>query len=234
MAEKFSPLHYITVILAVGLIVSVVAFAWAPGETSAISVSGYAEITAEPNEATLYMGATSQGITADAAQRATASAMDSIMSAVASAGVSGDDIETYSLSVEPLYDWDEWREITGYEATHILKIKTEDMGAVGDIISAAVSAGANVIDSIDYSVDRETEASLKAELLGKASLDARAKAESMAGTLGVRLVRIKSASESVSFYPYRSFAEAASPMAGEVPPGKVELSGSVSIEYEIA
>lgn len=235
MAEKFTPMHYIVVILVVAMAVSVTAVAWSFPEPATASVSGYSEMTADPNEAHVYLGVTSQALTAGEAQQVTSTTIGTVIVAMRQAGVPEDSIETDYISISPRYDWESGRqEIVGYDATHMLKARVSDLEAVGDIISAAVAAGGNRIDGIDYTVDSVTEAFLKRQLLSEAAKDARAKADGLAESLGARITRVRSASESVSFVPYRAAAdEKALAGGGMMPPGKVELSGTASVVYEI-
>jgi uncharacterized protein YggE len=236
MAEKFTPMHYIVVILVVAMAVSVTAVAWNFPEPATVSVSGYSEMLADPNEAHVYLGVTSQALTAGEAQQVTATTIGTVIVAMKQTGVPEANIETYYISISPRYDWESGRQdIVGYDATHMLKAKVSDLDAVGDVISAAVAAGSNRMDSIDYTVDKVTEASLRRSLLAEAAKDARQKAEGLSASLGVSIVRVRSASESVSFVPYKA-AVAETALAGGdiVPPGKVELSGTASVVYEIA
>ncbi|MEE9406320.1 MAG: SIMPL domain-containing protein, partial [Candidatus Aenigmarchaeota archaeon] len=224
MAEKFTPLHYIVIVLVIGLVAAVAAVSWNTADPATISVSGSAEMLADPNEAHVYLGVTSQSVTASQAQQMASTTIGTVIVALKNAGVAEDDIETYYVRLTPRYDYSETgkREIVGYDATHMLKAKA-DVDSAGDAINAAVMAGGNKIEKIDYSVDKETEASLKKELLAEAAADARAKAEGLASALGVKIVRVKAASESVSFIPYRAMMEDAVMAGGPapMPPGKV-------------
>jgi uncharacterized protein YggE len=236
MGDKFTPLHYITVILVAGLVITAVAAVWNQADPNTISVSGYVEMVAESNEAEIYLGTTRQAPTAAAAQAAASSAIDSVIGALVSEGVPESNIETYYFRVNPRYDWSEERtqEIIGYDASHMLKVTTKELSEVGAYITAAVQAGANDIDRVSYGIDDDTEAKLKRDLLSEAALDAREKANALAGSLGVIIVRVRSASESVNIVPvYRYGIEATASPAAAMPPGKVELSGTASITYEI-
>ncbi len=239
MAEKFTPLHYIVMVLAVGLAFSVAAAAWSFPEPAILSVSGHSEMTADPNEAHVYLGVTSQSATANQAQQMASTTIGTVIAALRGVGVAEGDIETYYVRLSPRYDWSSdsgKQEIIGYDATHMLKAKV-GIGSVGDAINAAVAAGSNQLERVDYSVDEETESELKRQLLSEAAADARAKAEGLAAALGTRITRVRSASESSSIAPYRAAVEDAVSASGSpvpMPIGKVELEGTASVIYEMA
>ncbi len=238
MKKGFDQEHVIMAVLVIGIVLIGIASVL-PEERNTITVSGSAEMEVEPNEASIYLGAEVFAETAAEAQSQTSSVINSIISALKAEGVSDDEIETYSFSVYPRYRYTAGEEpvITGYTAYHVLKITTRETDTAGDLIDASFDAGANKVERVEFTLDKEKELEIKSDLVAAASLDARNKAEGLAGALGVMIKRIKSVSESVSFYPYRIYAEALPTAGGKeatvVPPSQVEVSGSVSVVYEI-
>ncbi len=238
MKNRLDQEHIIIAILVIGIVVIGIASVL-PEERNTITVSGSAEMDVEPTEARIYLGADIFAETASEAQNQNSAIINSIIDALKGEGIPESDIETYSFSVYPRYSYvrDEEPVITGYTASHILKITTSDTDKAGDLIDASFGAGANKVERVEFTLDKDEEREVKRELVSTASLDARNKAEGLASALGVMIKRVKSVSESVSFMPYRVYAEAIPISAGAkatvVPPSQVEVSGSVSVVYEI-
>jgi uncharacterized protein YggE len=109
------------------------------------------------------------------------------------------------------------------------------------LIDIAVDAGANGINSVSYSLTRETEKTIKDKLLAKAIEDGRKRAGDMASQLGVKLGELDSVSESNYYYygsyyydssSYRDYSTEGSYTS--ISPQKVTVSSSVSLTYKIA
>jgi uncharacterized protein len=113
-------------------------------------------------------------------------------------------------------------------------VKVNDLSQSGDVIDSDSEAGANSINSIQFTVSDAKQKELQSQALTKAAEDAKIKAQNIASSLGVRLVKPTHISEGfVSVLPFqRSFdlAEAAT----EIAPGDVSASATLSVVYEIA
>ena len=109
-----------------------------------------------------------------------------------------------------------------------------DIGAVGDVLQAALDAGANNVHNFSMSVDDADE--LRQEARVKAIEDARERAEVMAEAAGVTLGAATSISESSvgSPSPTRVTLDFAS-AEGAVPiePGELELTVTVQVVFAI-
>ncbi len=205
-----------------------------------ISVNGTGRVKAEPDVADVNLGVTKQGEDAKAAAGEAATTMDAVIKALLEAGVAEADIQTTTLSLNPLYDWDENPpEIEGWEASNQVRVTVRDIEAVGDVVDAATAAGATNINGISFRVEDPTAAETEAR--SAAVADARAKADQLAAEAGVTIIGIISISESGGAQPqpiYMDRAEMAFDMAASaaptpVLPGEVELSVNVFIQFEI-
>src|SRR6266545_5743405 len=107
-----------------------------------LSVVGTGSVTATPDTATLSAGVTTQGASASEAMAANASAMAKVIDALKRAGVASKDLQTQFVSVDPRYD-DSGSAIAGYSASNSVSAVVRQLSQVGDVIDAAVRAGAN-------------------------------------------------------------------------------------------
>ena len=119
-------------------------------------------------------------------------------------------------------------------------VPTDDVDNAGKYIDAAVDAGANIVNRIDFTLSDDYEEDVKRQAMIQASDDAEEKAVALTSNLGVRLGSIVSISESsYSYSPYRYYGTDAMMEAGaadvptKISPEKVDVRGSVSLVYEI-
>lgn len=105
--------------------------------------------------------------------------MQAIIAAVQSQGVPDRDIQTAQLNLfsDP--------QANIYQANNQATVRTEDVGKAGEILDAALEAGANASGGIHFSFADQSE--LEDRALEQAVADARHKAELLATTLGVVL-----------------------------------------------
>lgn len=223
---------------------------------STINVNGHAEMTVSPDTARVYVGVNILKPTAEEAQDEANRVVNAIIDNLRYEGISKSDIETETLQLyeerdwvyikpEPVYDDEIYYEerptevSRGWRAIQTLKVKTTDLDMVGDIVDVAVRNGANQINYIEFYLSSAKEDEYKHEVLAMASENAKSKAETMADSLGARLVRIKSASESnwgYSPYRYSMANDAGVPAVQEsatVLPKDVSVSADISLVYEI-
>lgn len=102
-------------------------------QVNTISLSGSGSASARSNHATLTVCVQTESPYASEAVRENARLMTAVINAIKSLGISGNDIETVSYSVYPMYDYD-WRRVTGYEVTNLVQVRTSDLDTVGDMI----------------------------------------------------------------------------------------------------
>lgn len=248
----------LTVVMALGFALIALAILFAPkpevnvsgsggvsADRNTISVSGQARFDVDPDQAEVYIRVTTEEPTANRAQEENARLMNTVKAALKEAGVKDDEMETTGYNLWPQQRWDRDREeydITGYRVQHLLKVTTEEVTEVGDLLDVAVTAGANGLDRVNFRLSDEKKEDVNSEAIAQASGNARDKAEAIAQGLGVRLGDIAAVSESNVGYnyiarPMYGMAEAA---AGEksfdtdISPETVSISATISIVYEIA
>src|SRR5207245_1162298 len=93
------------------------------------------------------------------------------------------DIQTSALSLQPIYDYSNngQGKLTGFQVLNIVAITARDIGRVGELLDAAVTAGATSVDGVSFRVNDETGAEGQARTAAVA--DARAKEAAVRGGL---------------------------------------------------
>jgi uncharacterized protein YggE len=201
-----------------------------------ISVSGVGTVKIKPDVADVSLGVSIQRDRAGDASIDAANAMAQVIAALQAAGIAEDDIQTATLSLDSVWDYDrEPARIVGYQATNIVNVTVRDLEAVGTIIDAAVDAGANSIGGIGFRV--EDPSSIEAQARDAAMADAKAKADALAGAAGVTITGVISIVETSSPIPLPYYAEAdmAAGRAASTPvlAGNVDVTVNVAVVYSI-
>jgi hypothetical protein len=213
------------------------------GNDKTIIVSGDSQKTVMPDIAKVYIKIETVNDTADVSQSENARITNDVRTALLKI-VDEEDLETSQYYLNEKYEWDaDYRksEVVGYITMHILEIKTDDVKNIGELIDVAVAAGANGVNNVNFELSDKLEKELREELLGVAAKEAKSKAESLSDALGVKLVGVKSVSES-NFYanPYIYRGMTASMDAAEsvkvdteISPQSIDVTASVSVIYSI-
>src|SRR5277367_259720 len=130
------------------------------------------------------------------------------------------------------------------KVTDALKAKLGDKGKtwtggyslnpVGPLIDAAITAGANRVNSLDFNLRDDTGA--RNDAIARAAKDARSQAEALAAALDLKLGPIINASNTSNDNPqpvmFRAAGNFAAPaMSTPVSPAEVNVSATVSLTY---
>src|SRR5215471_17463037 len=195
-----------------------------------ITVTGEATVTARPDRA--------QVDTADAASNDNRKRADAVLAQLRGALGAGADIKTASFSISPNYRYP--REggqptITGYTATNVVRVRTDDLSQVGKLIDISTQSGANVIQQVQFSL--KDERAIRTEALKQAAAEARSKAQAIAAALDLRITRILFVDESSPVVIPRVYQAAAMRTAGTAPtqlePGTIDVHATISLTVEI-
>ncbi|GGY50494.1 SIMPL domain-containing protein [Parvularcula lutaonensis] len=160
-------------------------------ELRSISVTGEGSVSAVPDLAILSFSVSSRAATAGDAFAAASRQMNSVLSAIKEEGVEARDRQTGQVSLSPVYGRDPERgfqdrtRIVAYEATNSLTVRLRDIESAGEVIDAAVRAGANGLDSFRLGFDDPKALQDQARIA--AVQDARRKASDMADAAGAAL-----------------------------------------------
>ena len=203
---------------------------------SAISVTGEAQVSAPPDLAQLDAGVASDGKTAREAAEANNAAMSKVLAALKGAGLEDKDYQTSRLSLQPQYAPNRPgpSPIVGYRASNRVSIKLHDVAKVASVIDTLVTAGANDVGNINFTVTQASK--LLDDAREKAIADARRKAEIYAKAAGVKLGAPLSISEEGAPAPvFRAKMMRAAPMETSTPiaQGEETLSVTVAVTWAI-
>ena len=187
------------------------AFAQEENKTSTektISTTGTATISANPDVLKIQFGVETQEKTASAAIDANNAAMNLVVDALKKIGITDDEISTSSFSIYPVYEPINdpktgvyvRTELTGYRVDNILLVKTDKLTQGGEIIDAAVQAGANRVDSVYFDLSPEKKTAMNDQLIQDAVTNAKSKAEKALAPLGQKIIGVKMVSISDSSY----------------------------------
>ncbi len=205
-----------------------------------ITVNGEATIAAEPDQAQIDIGVTTQARNAPDASRENAERLARVLAEVKKLLGKGDEVKTSGYGLNPQYRYPQGGkpEIVGYTANNIVRIKMAKLDEVGKLIDAAMQAGANNINRLLFTLKDEEAARLDA--LRQASAKAKTKAEAIAASLGLKVLRIAAVTEGErSFQPiYRQAPMArGEALAAQAPtpvePGTVDVRSTVTLTAEV-
>jgi len=205
-----------------------------------IAVVGQGEVRLAPDLAVIAFAVETTARDASAAVAGNAEKSNALATTIKSQLGDGDRIETTRYSLDPIYETRERGSnapprISGYVARNEVRVQSRRTDQVGKLIDAATAAGANRINSLEFTLD--DRAAAHAEALRQAGSDARRQAEVIATALGVRLGRILSASTSappvVMPRQYRGMAMAMESAPTPVEPGEVTVDASLNVSFAI-
>ena len=204
-----------------------------------ITVTGEATISAEPDQAEIDIGVVTQAKTAPESSKENAERLARVLAEVKKQLGKGDEVKTAGYSLAPSYRYPQGGkpEIVGYTASNTLRIKTTNLNLVGRLIDSAMQAGANTVNRLVFTLKDELAAQLGA--LKMASAKAKSKAEAVASSLGLKIVRIAAVNEGErTVQPiYRDrqvMAARAEAAPTPVEPGTVEVRSTVSMTVEVS
>lgn len=211
-------------------------------ENSGICVSGEEKIQATPDIAEITYSVYTQEKDAKTCQTENAQDVDAVLSLLKEKGIDEQNIRTNNVGLDPIYDWNNGRKITGYEMTTEIVVSSVPIDEAGTIISDSVNAGINSIDSVEYQCSNFDE--LYAEALKNAITSARKKADLMAEAGGKKVVamtqvqEISSSNQAVAYssnnMKQMAVMKAESADTGtSLMPGQVEVEAEVSVTFSI-
>jgi len=205
--------------------------------TQGITVEGSGIVTVSPDEASVSVGVQTQAATAATAQSEASAAMTRIIAAVKTAGVADADLATQWISLQPQIDYSASGKspatVTGYQATQSLQVTVRHLDQTGAIIDAAVTAGANQVGGVSFSLADPTAVTIQARTAAMA--DAKARAQTLAQAAGVALGAPLSITElsAPSPIPFAAAAPGARAAGTPIQAGTAQVEVDVQVTYAI-
>jgi uncharacterized protein YggE len=205
-----------------------------------LSVSGSGKAYLTPDIAYVNIGVHTEGKNATETVTTNNNKSLKVIDALKNQAINEKDIQTTNFSIYPQQQYDSNGKPTGeitYQVDNSVIVTVRVIEKVGVILDAAVKAGANSINGVDFEVTDKTKA--LSEARNAAVKDARTKAEELASAAGINLGEIQTISEYTAGSPAPVYqAGARAPMVGEalsvpIQPGEMVLTVEVNIVYII-
>jgi uncharacterized protein YggE len=208
-----------------------------PGaQERSLTVTGTGSVNVAPDIVTVSLGV--QTVGDDIAQVVAENNRwaQRVQDAAREAGVADEDIQTVYFYVSPQPQYDESGNPTGvvtYWVDNTINVTLRQIGGLGDLLQAAIDAGATSVQGVSFSVDDPSQA--EAQARQQAVDDARGRAEMLAAAAGATLGAPISISSAVSLPSPQSVsrADAATAASSGVPvtPGTTEVQVQVTVMY---
>lgn len=201
-----------------------------------IRVTGQGEIGVKPDQAQLAVGVTTMASTAQDAAAQNADRVTAVIAALRAVLGANAKIETISYSLNPNYTYPRdggQPTLTGYTANNTVEATIIDLSLIGRAIDESIKAGANRVNSLRFSL--QNDAPQREQALRAAVVQARAKAQAIAGGANVRLGTVLAIEEASSGYivPNSRIDAVAAAQTTPIESGQVEVRASVTAEFEI-
>jgi uncharacterized protein YggE len=204
-----------------------------------ITVPGQSSVIVEPDVASVTLGVNVLADTAGAAREGAAKSMKAILDAVLKQGVTRRDVRTALISLNPTMDYSNNKgpRITGYQVQNSVSVTLRNLAKTGELIDAALGAGASTLDSLDFRLDDPTRAAEEARTA--AMSDARARAATIARAAGAKVGEVVAVVEGQPMTPPMPFPAArmamkAADTSTPVESGSQEITVSLTVTFELA
>lgn len=190
--KPLSATHKKIALGAASMIVTVLAGACSSNTSrvTRVAVTGETIMKAQPDSAVVVLSVITQGAQAFNAQQDNARKSDAVIHALEASAGANPEIKTSDYSLRPQYDerYNKLPKIIGYEARNSVMVTMSDLSRVGAVIDAASRAGANSVENVSFILRDNSPA--RGQALAEASRQAMSKAQSIAQSMGGRVVRV--------------------------------------------
>jgi uncharacterized protein YggE len=241
---------------------------YSPANLSTLSVSSTSTTEVRPDQLSVTLGAETNATTAQEAVSQNANLTAQVIGAIRGLGIDENRIETSSYSVSPIYEYiqpsqpcieiyppppgcETRQEIIGYRATNTVavtldvpffRVATQSVPDVnaGQVIDAAVGAGANRIDGVIFFISPDRQQEIRDTLIGDAIANARQRANIAAEALQMTVSGVESVTINPIDFPVFSLQESSFGAADTVSaptqilPAQQEVSTTVSVVFYIS
>jgi uncharacterized protein len=204
-----------------------------------VSVTGSGSVSITPDIAYVSIGVHTEADTASEAVDKNTAQTQKVIDSLKKSGVAEEDIRTTNFSIWPNQRYDDQGQPVGttYAVDNTVYVTVRDLSAMGNLLDAAITAGANTIYSISFDLaDKSADMSKARDLAVKNAQD---QAAELAASAGVELGEI----QTIGYYdsgavPYADYGKGgggggAPAMAVPINPGTLTLTTTVSITYFI-
>jgi uncharacterized protein YggE len=202
-----------------------------------IVTTGEAMVRRAPDQATVTAAVETRARNPRDAQRMNAETMAAVQQRIVAAGIQKDAIRTLGYSIEQEFDFPNGKRVPrDFVARNALEVRVDAIDRTGELIDAAVQAGATSISGIRF--DLKDRAAAEREALRMAVADARARADAAAmgaGRAVDRVLKIEDVRQDVMPPPRPMMMAGRAEVAQETPiaPGQIEIHARVMLTVAI-
>jgi uncharacterized protein YggE len=203
--------------------------------TITVSATGTAE--AEPDQARITSGVTTEALSAREAVSANSEAMTKVIAELKAKGVDGKDVQTASFNVEPVIDYSKDGQppkIRGYRVSNQVIVLVRDLGKLGDVLDDVITAGANQVQGLAFEVSKAD--ALKDQARKEAVANALRRAKLLAAAAGAEVGQVMQMSEEVTSngpMPYGAPRFAKAEMSVPIERGTSTLEARVTVTWSL-
>lgn len=207
--------------------------------TRTLYVTGTGRATLSPDIAYVNIGVHTENADVAEALATNKAQAQKVADAIRALGVADKDIQTTNFNIYPIQQYGPNGEVqsTKYAVDNTVYVTVRDLSKLGALLDAAVKAGANNINGVQFDVEDKTAALSDAR---KAAVkDAQGQAQELAAAAGVTLGAVQSINTSNNSTPIPIYAKgmgggvAAASADVPVSPGQLIITVDVNITYEI-
>jgi len=203
-----------------------------------IEVTGTGEVRVVPDIVNLDLAVAETGTDLVATKQIVDRNAAEVIGKARELGIADNDINATRLMILPQYQWDGQKRIfQGYRVSQEIGLRLRDTARYAELLSALVNAGISELTNTTLETSRRDE--LQNEALVQAVMDARDKAERIAGQIGMALDQVFSVTEvSTGNGPIMPMARAETMAAAGGPqsvfePGSLGISRTVRVVFRL-
>jgi len=211
----------------------------ASSNSSQITVAGTGSVSVTPDTVKVTVGVSDQESTVAAAQSKVDSGVAAITDKLKAAGIDAKDYRTVQYSIEPVMDYNSSPQgqstgkLSGFNVTNMIEITLHNTAQSAPLLDSLVSAGANSVYGITFSVSDTSTPQQQA--YDQAMQDANSRAQKIAALSHLTLVKIVNVSENGASSPimFDSKPTGLGGGAGAViTPGQQNITSTLVVTYE--
>jgi uncharacterized protein YggE len=211
-------------------------------------VRGEAELMVPPDQVSVVLGITSEAPSAKKAIAENSKKMLAVIQSLARLGLTEKNYKTQNFRVQPVWSSrpkganSSWKaKIIMYRVNNSVHLTTQVLGRMGDIIASTTTAGANQVNSINFSLSDERQ--YRSQAINQAMANAKTDAQTLASASGNKIkrtlsLRLDNASASrvkvkASMERSRLMSDQSSFSPPPISSGDITVRASVSAVYEL-
>lgn len=201
-----------------------------------IVVTSEGTVSAAPDQASISVGVQVMKPTAAEALAGANAATEAVLAKLDSLGIARANIQTSGVGLYPVQQAPAQPGgegvITGYRATNQLTVLITDLGKVGQVLDAVVSAGANQVGGVRFGLKDDT--AVQRQAMQEAIQRARPQADATAAGLGLKTGQVLAIREDSSASPAMPAAQAAIGKGGvPIEPGQLTARARVQVTFAL-